>query len=157
MTKINITSFIKNDVLNIFSFSYFVENPGIFRENHEKLVFPASRPFLRGRVRPIPKINMIFLIPHEVPTMFSVSYFSENEIFQENRQNPFSTSPTRTFLKSRAWKWFVFHSKISLKIWSLEFHLIFQNLQKVSKIVCKIKSKFCTYLLEKFLNFFQNF
>ncbi len=60
-TKMNMTSFIGNEVLNIFSFKNFSEKSNIFREKGEKK-FWGTWPFFRRRSHFKLKMNITFFI-----------------------------------------------------------------------------------------------
>ncbi len=61
-TKMNITFFMGNELLNNFSFNNFFEKINVFGENEEKNILWLTWPFFWRRVHFMVKINITFLI-----------------------------------------------------------------------------------------------
>ncbi len=66
--KINITSFMGNEVLNIFSYNNFFEESNTLLKNSEKKNFGGIdiSIFLKGHLNPTTKINRTPFITNEI-------------------------------------------------------------------------------------------
>ncbi len=74
MTKMNITFFIGNEVLNIFYLTIFSKK-ATFSEKMVKKKFRGTRLFFRGWGHLTPKINITFFITNKVLSIFMLNNF----------------------------------------------------------------------------------